>query len=244
MEYRRFVKQIYHSIVYQDQEIQFEIRFSKRKTFGIKVSGDGSVIARSPDHVGSSEIISFVEGNCAWIITQRKKLMEGRKSKVVTNPYIDGALHRFLGKEYPLKISESKRRGVSLFENFLIVKTPKPEDSKDIEKTLRSFYKIQANSSLPNRIKIAWEKFTQFNLQNPIYRFRFLKRKWGTCRMDGVITLNLELMKEDFDCIDYVIIHEMCHLMVPNHSRDFYALMDKVLPNHKLIEKKLDSIII
>ncbi|MCO4782341.1 MAG: M48 family metallopeptidase [Candidatus Cloacimonetes bacterium] len=244
MEYSRLVKQLYHSINYQNEEIRFEIIYSKRRTFGIKVSGDGSVIARSPNNVDETEVITFVKNHSKWILKQRRLLIESRSDKVFTQSYEQGQLHRYLGNEYILKVSFSKRRGVNLFEKSLIVKTPKPDESKDVERTLRAFYKAQAQQILPQMIEKSWSKFKHFNLDPPEYKYRFLKRKWGTCRIDGLITLNLELMKEDMDCIEYVIIHEMCHLLVPNHSKKFYDLMDTMLENHRDIEDRLDKIII
>ena len=232
------------TIFFQNRQFDFQIKFSKRKTFGIKVSGDGSILARSPMGYASSDVIEFMSQNAQWIIKQLDHLENTKDTKTYTNEYAHNELHRYLGVSYPLKISHGKRRAVTLFRNCLYVKSPNPEDSADVKKALHNFYKAQANSVFSKLIDQCWKLFTDYNLETPIYKYRFLKRKWGTCRMDGLITLNLELIKEDFKCIEYVIIHEMCHLIEANHSKHFYALMDQLLPDHRHTENILDLIII
>ncbi|PCJ20023.1 MAG: hypothetical protein COB02_05335 [Candidatus Cloacimonadota bacterium] len=232
------------TIVYQNKEIQFEIKHSKRRTLGIKISGDGSILARSPMGLIKSEVIDFIKSNGSWILKQLKKLESSRVSKTYTNDYKNNEIHRFLGQSYPLQISLAKKRGVTLFQNSLYLKSPTPDDTNDIKKVLQKFYKSQASLIFPKIIDKCWLLFEKYKLKTPIYRYRLMKRKWGTCRQDGLVTLNIELIKEDIKSIEYVIIHEMCHLIVPNHSKNFYDLMDLILPNHKETESILDKTII
>ncbi|HAD80758.1 MAG TPA: hypothetical protein DCF99_17295 [Flavobacteriaceae bacterium] len=85
------------------------------------------------------------------------------------------------------------------------------------------------------------EEFPRFKEYEISLSHKFLKKRWGSCATNGNILLNTELIKASKICIEYVIIHELCHLIHPNHSKDFYELLTELLPNWQKIKHKLET---
>lgn len=198
------------------------IERSNRKTLSLSVLKDGSVVVKAPISMRDETIERFVEEKQNWI---REKLMIVSQ----TIKRYEDALHyeRFLlyGNKYSLVLADVKR--VETNDKFQIVMPQKTEREK-ILKTLKSWYKKTAKQVLQDRVNYIENKI---KLKATAFRIGDSKGRWGACNSRGMITLNFRVIMLPPQIIDYVIVHELCHLVELNHSKNFWKLVETFLPN-------------
>ena len=141
------------------------------------------------------------------------------------------------GDEYNLQLISNNIKTAFVKENTLYLPVSKRSKQKNRQKTLEDFYRIELQKEIAN----IYDKCTGIVGMEP-YEVKIRKMKnWGNCKQNKIITLNLNLAKKPKICLEYVFIHELCHLIEFNHSKNFKMLMDKNCPNWREIKKILNS---
>lgn len=197
------------------------IERSNRKTLSLSVLKDGRVVVKSPLGVKDEVIDRFVEDKQNWI---REKLFLVSQTKRKFDDVVKYQKFMLYGNKYSLLLSDVKK--IEVNDNFQIVIPKKTEDDK-ILRTLKTWYKKIAKEILSDRLAFL-EK--QVKLKSQVLRIGDSKGRWGSCNSKGVICLNFRVIMLPPQIIDYVIIHELCHLVHMNHSKNFWALVEKFLP--------------
>lgn len=105
---------------------------------------------------------------------------------------------------------------------------------------MQQWYSVHAKELLEKRITQKLPMFLKLGAKKPIVQVRKMKSRWGSCSTDGVIKLNTELVKAPINCIDYVIVHELCHLLCPKHNKDFYRLLRRNEANWERLKWQLE----
>lgn len=225
------------AIVYKGKEIAYSITESKRKTLGIYVHPNLQVEVRVPSQTPQIIAEERLLKNKRWVYRQLKEF-EKFHPGTVERKYTSGETHKYLGKQYVLKVElHSKESKVALKGSNIVVRAPAESLVKDL---LTTWYKEKAFTYLKKRFN-HWQK-TLIN-EIPIEAnlvIKPLQKSWGLCKGD-VITLNSELIKTPRVGVDYVIIHELCHLKVPYHNEHFHALLSKYLPEWKKHKEILEK---
>ncbi|MDF2930840.1 MAG: family peptidase [Chryseobacterium sp.] len=222
---------------YGSRIIDAEVTYSNRKTIDLRVFPEGNVLITAPENTDIEKILEKVKPKSKWIVHQQR-IFELYKPFATERLYIPGETHRYLGRQYRLVVNSSKGKPiVKLSKGLMIVET---KYSIDVEKTIISYYKKRATEIFNSILKEIMVKFVQFKNYDISLNHRFMKKRWGSCSTDGNILLNTELIKASKACIEYVIIHELCHLIFPNHSKDFYNLLSKLLPDWEKLKNKLE----
>ncbi|SFB71063.1 hypothetical protein SAMN05660479_00278 [Microbulbifer thermotolerans] len=230
------------SFFYGDERIAFE-RVKRPLAKGkvlIKVHPDCRVVVSAPEEADSEAVLAAVKKRRRWIYQQ---LREFRKQLEHTRPrqYISGESHYYLGKQYLLKVIEAPEQvqGVKLLRGKLevSVRSKTPEKVKAL---LTEWYKLRAKEIFSKRLDAMLEQALWVTGRPPL-RILTMKTQWGSCSPKGRITLNPHLVKAPRECIDYVILHELCHIAEHNHSERFYRLMNQVMPKWEKIKARLDG---
>ena len=206
------------------------IERSKRKTLSLTVLKDGNIIVKAPISMSDRMINKFIEDKQAWI---REKLSIVKENK---NKYEDIlSLEKFLlfGNRY--KVLKSQVKQIETNDKFEIVIPTKVDDSK-VLRTLVLWYKKVAKKFLSERLQFIEEKI---KLKSTALRFSDSKGRWGSCNSFGTIHLNWRVVMLPPKIIDYVIVHELCHLKQMNHSKDFWSLVAKFLPEYEKQKKEI-----
>lgn len=120
---------------------------------------------------------------------------------------------------------------MKLAGRFLWVSTAVPGKANLIAAAVQSWYRKHASAVFKQRLKVCHERAGQYGIPYPDLRIRKMRTRWGSCGKNDTIILNPELIRLPTQCIDYVIIHELCHLKIHKHNRDFYALLAKCMPD-------------
>ena len=200
---------------------------------------DGEIKVSAPTFISDNDIIDFVKSRKDWILDKQKLIQErGIKAPL---KYGNGEKHYLWGKEYVLQlISNENIKHVIVDEEKSIIYLPvgKRSTIEKRKKTLDEFYRSQMKIAIPPVLdrctKIVGKTPSEVKIRN--------MKNWGNCRdKDKRITLNLNLAKKDPICLEYVMIHELCHLIEFNHGKKFKKLMDEFCPNWKEIKKRLNE---
>ena len=210
-----------------------------RRTLAIHVLPDGSLELTAPQDATAEAILAKVEKRSRWIATQRRNF---REMNVQPAPcrYVSGATHRYLGRQYRLKISHGETASVRLKAAFFEVATPdQAEDT--IKALLAKWFRERAKEQFARRMD-TWKPWCKkHQLPEPVIQIRRMSKRWGSAGKVGRIALNPELIHAPTRCIDYVIVHEICHLRHPNHNRAFYRLLSALLPDWRKLKQQLEQ---
>ena len=221
-----------HHIFHSGNKIFFSIERRNRRTTSIQVSHDQSVRVLAPKFSSQRAICRMVEEKASWIIKKQREFSERPQAAGAPN-YISGEQYFYLGKAYELEIKEG-RPGVSIDGVQLVMEVPAGYDAPRRRRLLQSWYRTQSECIFEKRMECCVKTAALIGINEaPEWKSRVLKRSWGSCSGKGRINLNIELVSAPLPCIDYVILHELCHLIEHNHSPRFYRLMEKVCPDWK-----------
>lgn len=220
--------------------INFNIVFKARKTLGIFVKPDQTVLVKAPIGADLSKIREKLIKRAPWILKQQSYFLSFHP---LTPPrkYISGETHLYLGRQYRLKIIESKQNQVKLKRGFLEVHTQHKGDTAYIKKQVNEWYKIHAKMKLTEYAETWIKIFKKYNAIPLKIEIRSMPKRWGSCSPNARILLNLELIKAPKGCIEYVIVHEFCHLIYPNHTRAFINLLTKQMPDWEKWKDRLEQ---
>lgn len=233
-----------HTITYGQQAIDFTVRFSQRKRLTISVHPDLSVTVDAPDDRPVTEVIARVKRRAGWIVRQRD-FFERFKPEQPERRYVGGETHVYFGRQYRLKLTQDKSECVKLTRGYFVVRARNPHDPAQVKRLLDKWYADHSRSALLTRVSLCADIVRRFNVPSPTsVQFRRMTKRWGSCGKNGSIVLNTELAKASVYCVDYVIVHELCHLKHPNHGREFYRLLEMILPDWTRRKARLERIII
>jgi len=218
--------------------VEFKVIYSARRTLGISVLTDSSVIVRVPYRTSRKTIMRMVDEKSAWIIRHRDNF-KNQSPVNSARSYSNGSSHLFRGSTYILNISESARKFVKFNGSSIDIGIEKTCDETSVRKLLQKAYKIEALAHIPGIFRSILEKNAHMNFKPTGLVIRSMKRRWGSCSNRGKITLSTELIRLADNYTEYVIIHELCHLKQHNHGPKYYELLAELYPEWKKIRKEL-----
>lgn len=228
---------------YGNELIAFERtnRKSDSKQILIKVQSDCRVIAHAPSDASADDVIQSVKNRGRWI-AKKLKTFRAQRCAIVPRQYISGESHYYMGRQYVLKvnINPDQNPQVKLLRGRINVSV-KERDASKVKSLLILWYKTRAKEVFHRRLAVVIEKTPWANHPPPI-RILTMQTQWGSCSPTGRLTINPHLVKAPRECIDYVILHELCHLVEHNHSDKFYRLMHQLMPEWESVKFNLDSI--
>ena len=232
----------------QSDHFEYQLVRSRRKTVALQVYPDLRVVVRAPMNAPLSFVSAFVDSKKQWVESK----LNSFKTKKLQHPplpplsYCDGSLHEFLGDKRILVLKKGSPRSMNIVHDQLIMVGASFEAAV-VERRLLSWYREQALDIFKQRLIHCYEAMNRhenirgLGIPFPELKVRKMKSRWGSCSQSAVITLSLELIKKPVICIDYVLIHELCHLIEFNHSPRFYALMAQVMPQWRGIRQQLNQ---
>ncbi len=224
------------------QDIEFKVVYSGRRTLGISVLPDASVVVRVPFRTSDKTIKRIVLEKASWIIKHRDsyKIQNNIKLK---SPYINGETHLFRGNESVLKIEKSGKPYIRFYDGIIEIGIRKPDDTKAIKSMLYKGYKHEAKCTFPGILNNVLQKYEYQMFKPTGLVLRTMKRRWGSCSGKGIITLSTELIKLPDLYVEYVIVHELCHLKHHNHGARYYELLSELFPQWKQVRQELKQYI-
>lgn len=225
-------------ILIQDQVLEYELRRSKRRSIGFLIADEGLRIT-APRWVTINEIEQAIQEKQKWIFTKlREKRERLNKRMQPTIVWEDGAQFPYLGEPLILRISTTQRSGIFLSEDGqeIIVCLPPDATEQQLKDRVQSWLQQEAKRIFNARLPIYAEKL---NVSYQSMSLTSAATRWGSCTSDGKIRLNWRLIHFTPEIIDYVIAHELAHLIEMNHSADFWTTVESVFPEYEQVKQKL-----
>ncbi len=232
-----------HELRYGKEIIPFTIDFGSRKRLSISVYPDKSVKVRAPEKYSMNQILPRIERRAFWVIKQRN-YFERFHPLPAPKVYLSGETHYYLGRQYRLKVTRGRKEAVYLKGAFFQIQTRNQTNSARIRQLLCRWYGERALCRFTFRLAELYQCVKKYGVSQPYLSIKDMKRRWGSCTKAGKIILNLRLIQAPADCIDYVIMHELAHLVVHNHSSEYYRLLTRMMPDWQHRKKRLETIII
>ncbi len=228
-----------HHIQYGTKQIAFSVAEKKRKSIAVEVHPDTTVQIKAPLDCSIETIKKVVSKRSRWIITQQK-FFEQFLPETPKREYVIGETHKYLGRNYMLKIINSQDNKVKIQGGYLVVFTTK-SDTEVVRHLMTEWYYKRASKIFIKMYDEAFKKFNQYKIQKPELQIKRMKKRWGSYTSSDKIVINPELIKASSACIEYVFIHELCHLIERNHSKKFYNLLEQIAPDWKHWKLKLEK---
>lgn len=209
------------------KNLALEVVSTKRKKSASIIIKKDLVQIVVPESLSKSRVDELIKKRMPWI---KKKLLEqSKKSILVPKEFVNGESFSYLGKNYRLKIISDKEPGVKITDGKIYVSGAKEKKTK-IKSLLINWYKKCALEKLQEKTN-RYSKI--INVFPNSVSIKTYKARWGTCSLRGDITYNWKLIMAPHKIIDYVVIHELCHLLEHNHSTRYWQNVKSICPDHK-----------
>ena len=233
-----------YQLRYGDLCIPFRIESGARKRLSITVFPDLRLRVLAPESALAAAVLARVEARARWIAKQWREFA-GAAPATPPRLYVGGETHWYLGRQYRLKLREpedGEREGVKLRGRFFWIMTRDKADAARARRLLEDWYQTRARAFFAERLRNCWLETRALELESlPPFEVRRMSKRWGSCTARGKILLNLELVQAPPSCVDYVIIHELCHLKHPHHGPQFYELLGRCLPDWEKRKARLEE---
>lgn len=230
-----------HRVQFGTSTIEYELIFSDRKTLAIHVHPDGSVVVDAPEGSDLTAIEQKVHKRAPWILRQQREFAGYAAPYPLPRRYVSGESYRYLGRQYRLKVVGDMVERVVLSRGYITVHVHNTNEKRHIQELLDAWYLSHAKRVFAERLKACYPRVEGLGIPYPALAIRDMKVRWGSCSTKGRITLNRRLIQVPKDLMDYVILHELCHLKQHDHSPAFYALLKQILPDWEERRRKLNQ---
>ena len=233
-------KEVSRRVDYAQSTIAYRLRWADTNRLSITVAPEGNVSVRAPSHATAEEVDGRVLRRAKWILRQLDELVElGRLRQ--EKRYVSGETHRYLGRQYRLKVRASETTSVKLRGGFFHVLLPEPKSLDAVRTNLDRWFREQASRVFPAILEDQLCASQLRRLEEPALVIRSMKKRWGSCTGSGKILLNPLLIHVPKACIEYVVCHELCHLIHHHHGPDFYDLLGRVMQYWRELKHLLNN---
>ena len=239
---------IHYEVIRKSVSNKVQTNNTKPRKVVIKVHPDQRVVATAPIDASDEMIHDAMMKRARWVWQSLQDFAK-QKDHVLPKRYISGETQFYLGRRYVLKVitDSQNEASVKLSRGQLNVFLPQSNAQIDqkiqaekVKSMVDKWYQNRAKTVFSARLesllpKASWVK------DDPLYKVLIMQKQWGSCSTKGNLILNPHLVKAPKECIDYVILHELCHIAEYNHSEHFWRLLTQVMPNWKEVKAKLDG---
>jgi len=222
-----------------ETDLAYAYRQGRARTLTITVHPDLSIEVVAPAGATLHAIRSKVLKRGAWIARVRRRF-ERIHPLQPPRQYVPGETHRYLGRQYRLRVMVGSEERVALHRGFIVVTTGHRPSSAKLRRLVLGWYERRAPEILRERFAVCTRLALAHRISEPRLSIRPMATRWGSCSKRGLVTLNPELIKASKDCIDYVICHELCHLVVRNHGPRFWKLLKAMVPDWEERRERLN----
>ena len=212
-----------------DDCLNFHLIKSKRrrKTISLHIREGGEIVIRAPHKASKREIEEFIREREAWVV--EKLVEEKERRKELQKAFVPGEKFLYLGESYPLEIDESDHKELPLELSFgkFVLNRDRVEEARDL---FIEWYKREAREKIEGRVRYYSDRF---HLLPKGTKITGAKSRWGSCSRDNRLSFSWRIIMAPLRIIDYILVHELAHIKEKNHSRNFWAALEKILPDYR-----------
>lgn len=235
-------------IILEDMEIRYELTRKSVKNVNLRIDASGNVKVSASRRVPVDYIEGFMRQKQALILAAVRQAAENSRRQCGKEPltamrYVEGEHLILLGKRYEVKVVISGTERIYLDDGSIYFHVKKPDDTRHKELMYEKWLKAYQYEVYENICHQVHKQFLQYRVAYPVIKVRRMTSRWGSCQpYKGIVTLNSRLIETPRFCIEYVVMHEFCHFIHPDHSKAFHALMTKMMPDWKQRRQYLNAI--
>jgi predicted metal-dependent hydrolase len=230
---------IIQQLKFGSKTIEYQVIFSDRTTLGITVDPEMKVIVKAPIGTSLEKIAEKVRKKAPWIMKQQHYFL-GFFPKITQRKYVSGETHFYMGRQYLLKVTPAPNQEVKYKGKTIEIFT---SNNSNAEELLKSWYRNKAKIKFAEIAEPIIQRFKKYNVEPKALYIQEMSKRWGSCTPKGKIILNPELIKAPKACIEYVITHELCHLIHHDHTQKFIDLQTKEMPDWEKWKDKLEKLL-
>lgn len=227
-----------HTVQYGSKSIDFTLTYSSRKTLGITVTPDMEVMVKAPEKKSLEEILAALRKRASWILKQQSFFLTFHP-RTPEKRYVSGESHLYLGRQYRLRIVDGSKNGVH-FNGRELILTKRPRSSA--KTILDDWYRMKAREVFASLAEPLIHRFEKYSAVPQGLFLQSMPTRWGSCTPGGKLILNPELIKAPKRCIEYVIVHELCHLVHRNHTAAFFKLQIAEMADWEKWKERLERV--
>jgi predicted metal-dependent hydrolase len=229
-----------HVIKLGKRQIQYRLHLSERRSLKIIVSPELSVDVLAPKSAEDNQIHAAVQKKALWVA---RKLDRQETYHPLPTPkrYVSGETCVYLGRQYRLKVSEGNKKPAKLLGRFLWVRVADKTHNGSVRRAVNKWYRAHAHETFSRYMEKCYTIASRHGIPQPLLSIRVMRRRWGSCSSTGRITLNINLIQAPVHCIEYLIMHELCHLKYHNHSKTFFSFLTRCQPDWRKRKETLDK---
>lgn len=227
------------SIQFGRRTIDFSLRYSNRKSLGITVTPEMEVLVKAPADTALEKVKEKVRKKAPWILKQQSFFLSFQP-KTPQRKYVSGETHLYLGRQYRLQIQIGKEEYVKLKGKFIEVTV---NQKSRVKGKLNDWYLHHARTKFHAIAEPLIDKFKKYKVEPSSIVLRDMPTRWGSCTPKGKIILNPELIKAPKGCIEYVVVHELCHLVHRDHTQKFLDLQIREMKDWEKWKMKLEKLL-
>lgn len=230
------------SIVYEDKKISYCLERKEVKNLNLRIKRDGSVYVSANDIVSVEEIDSFVYKKANYICKAVDKFNEIILNASKPKQYVSGETFVVLGRNLRLRVQNADIESISSDGVYIYLNVTDTEDFEKKQRIVENFLDKQRKEVFEDILSVYYSIFGKYGVKYPKLRIRQMDTRWGSCLVKkGIITLNKRLIEAPRNCIEYVVMHEYCHFIHPDHSKRFYNFLNIIMPDWRERKKMLDK---
>lgn len=228
------------TLYFGSEVIDYSLEYVDRKTLGITVNPDRSVDVRAPLNSEVSKIETKLRKRAPWILKQ-KDFFLSFEPRTPERQYVSGETHLYLGRQYQLKVISSEKEFVKYSGRYIEVHT-KSKEREYVAQLLNKWYSERAKYWFGKLLPSFIERFKKYKVAPQKIELKNMQYRWGSCSSYGRILLNPLLIQAPKPCIEYVVVHELCHLVYRDHTQPFFALQAREMPDWEKWKMKLEQV--
>ena len=222
------------TVSFAGRRITYLLERKKVKNLNLRIRPDGSVHVSAHPLVPVAQVDAFVESKGVFVLQALESVARRQERKELPRQYADGETIRLLGSDVTLRVVRDNRDWVEEPGGEVVLHLRQPEDFTARQRVMHRFRDEKCSRVFTDLARSLWPAFAAMGLREPALRMRDMVSRWGSCMArKGVVTLNKRLLEAPLPCIEYVMIHEYCHLVHQDHSPRFYALLASLMPDWK-----------
>lgn len=226
--------------------VQYRLCYKRVKNVNIRVASNGTVQVSANRRTPAEEVDRIVQKKADWIARAKAYYAEQRTETRMPIACADGEPVRLLGRVYRLRVRKADGESIQMDGETIWLFVKDPENQKRREKVFDIWHRALCKEVFAKAALNVFPLFRNYAIPMPTFSVRAMKTRWGSCSpQKRAVTLNLHLAQAPVSCVEYVVAHELAHLIQANHSARFYAVLDNVMPDHRerkqlLKDQKID----
>lgn len=217
-------------LCYGARKIAYQLSIMPRKRLRLVVTPDMTVRAYAPEAFSEDEILTAIQAKAQWIARHLDAMKEFHPLPT-PHRYLSGETFMYLGRQYRLRVDPGDPITAKLRGRFLHVAVADRTDAAAVRKSVDDWYRQRADEIFHRYLARCMQVASRHGVKEPTVTIRTMRTRWGSCSPSGRVTLNLNLIQTPVHCVEYVVMHELCHLVHLNHSKPFYRLLSRCMPD-------------